>query len=314
MSTSIALPSDTHACEHEAGGIKKIKTENRRSDSTYLVDPRKLRIDPQYNVRVRTPSYLAHIRQIADSMIADGYDPGQPVTVVVVKQDGEDVMLIRAGNSRLEAALIAIEEGAGFDAIPVIIRPKSDNQIDQTVDLVKSNSGRPFSTYELAIVVKRLLNMELSEAEIHRRLNLAPSYINGLALLAGAPHKLAMLVVEEKVAAAVAIDLIRKHGNAKALETIEQSLAKATAAGKTKVTPSNLPEAAFKKAIKTKAPALLETAELIRQDAGFSQLAPETQERLSSLLDELAKLKAEQGTNPPPAEAGQGADAHPLAA
>ena len=316
MSKTITLPTDNHACDYEPGGIKKIKTENSRSDSTYLVDPRKLQVDPQYHVRVRTQGYLAYIRQLADNMKAEGYDPGQPITVIVVKRDGEDVMLVRAGNSRREAAILAIEEGADFKTIPVIIRPKTDNQVDQTVDLVKSNSGRPLTADELAIVVKRLLNMELTEADIHRRLGLAPSYINGLALLAGAPHKLAMLVVEDKVAAALAIELIRKHGNTKALETIEKSLKRAQASGKNKVTPASLPDAAFKKAIKTRAPALLETAELIRQDVGFSQLAPETQQRLTSLLDELTKLKAEQGAGAA-AEGEQGNDSaasQPLAA
>lgn len=292
MNAKVKLPEADYLSVLEPGGIKKIKTENRRSDSTYLVRPQDLHVDPKYNVRVRTPSYEAYIRELADDMLQNGYDPGQPVTAKVAKVNGDDVLVIRAGNTRREAALLAIEEGAEFKTIPVIIRPKTDNQVDETIDLAKSNSGRPLTPYELSIVVKRLMNMELSEADICRQLKLTPSYVNGLVLLAGAPRKIAMMVIEDKVAAAVAVDLMRKHGYAKAEEMLDKAIAKAASAGKTRVTPAALPDAAYKKAIKSKAPALLETAELIRQDSGFSQLSPENQERLSALLDELQKLRS----------------------
>jgi len=290
------LPTADHSCEYDAGSIKAVKTDNRRSDSSYLVDPRKLVVDPSYNVRVRTKAYLDYIRTLADDMKANGYDPAQPVSVIVVKKDGDDVMMIRAGNTRREAAILAIAEGADFDAIPVIFRPKTDNDIDQTVDLVKSNSGRPLTTYELSIVVKRLVNKELTEAEIARRLNMTATYVGGLVLLAAVPQKLAMFVVEEKVAAAVVIDLVRKHGNQKALDIVSKSLEKANAAGKTRITPKHLPDAAYNKALKTKAPDLVETAELVRRDPGYAQLSPETQERLDALLNELAGLKQASGS------------------
>lgn len=297
MKTNVTaiLPTTTHACQYDAGSIKRVKESSKRSDSTYFVAPANLQVDPAYNVRVRTPAYLDYIRQLADDMKANGYDPAQPVSAIVASKDGEDVLILRAGNTRREAALLAISEGADFDTIPVIIRPKTDNDIDQTVDLVKSNSGRPLSTYELSIVVKRLVNKELNDSEIARLLSLTPTYVGGLSLLAGVPKKLAMQVVEEKVSAALVIDLVRKHGNQKALEIVEESLAKASAQGKARLTPKLLPDAAYRRAIKTKAPALLETAELVRNDPAYAGLAPETQERLNGLLDELLALKSQQG-------------------
>lgn len=294
---AIALPSAEHSCDYDAGSIKAVKVESRRSDASYLVDPRNLVVDPNYNVRVRTKAYLDYIRTLADDMKANGYDPAQPVSVIVVKKDGADVMMIRAGNTRREAAILAISEGADFDTIPVIFRPKTDNDVDQTIDLVKSNSGRPLTTYELAIVVKRLVNKELTEAEISHRLGLTSSYVSGLILLAAVPHKLAMYVIDEKVAAALVIDLVRKHGNQKALEIVASSLEKAKAAGKTRVTPKHLPDAAYKKALKTKADDIVQTAELVRQDPAYGQLSPETQDRLNAILNELSALKASTSTD-----------------
>lgn len=308
MSKSVELPTTDHSCSEEPGSIKKIKTESRRSDATYLVEPEKLVVDPAYNVRVRTPSYLAHIRALADDMLARGFDPGFPLSAVAVKRGDADVLLLRAGNSRLEAVKIAIAEGAGIEQVPVIIRPKTDNAIDQTVDLIRSNDGRHLTVYEQAVVVKRLVAMELTEAEIARRLNMAASTVNNLVLLAGAPHKLAQHIVNDRVAAAVAIDLVRKHGYEKATVIIESSLATANAAGKTKVTPASLPQAAYKKVVVKSAPALLETAQLIRQDTGYQSLSAETRERLDTLLAEIDKLRVDQGTGDGATDSGAATD------
>lgn len=307
MSKKIQLPPSDHLCDVTPGGIKKLKTENRRSDSTYLVDPFKLVQDPAYNVRVRTPEYEAYVHELAENMVAEGYDPAQPVSACAAIIDGADVLLLRAGNTRLEAARLAIEMGASFDTIPVVIRPKTDNQVDHIVDLVRSNSGRPLNPVELAIVVKRLSKAELSEAEIARKLGFAPSYINNLMLLASAPPALSMMVVNAEVSAAIAFETIRAHGPAMALEQIRDALDKAKQAGKTKVTPSQMPGARFKTAVKKAAPKLFEALQALAADPGFASVPDDLRERLVSLLSELEAHQDDAGANPPADPIDEGA-------
>src|SRR5690606_19020767 len=111
---SINLPETSFQAEIEHGGIKKIKSENRRSDAMSFVPPEKLKALPGFNVRVRDDAYEAHIRQLADSMKEPtGFRLDKPIHCFVRKEsDGSDTICIIDGHSRHEAVLLAISEGA----------------------------------------------------------------------------------------------------------------------------------------------------------------------------------------------------------
>ncbi|TAL63692.1 MAG: hypothetical protein EPN79_16185 [Burkholderiaceae bacterium] len=285
------IPSATYDLELVSGGIKKVKTENRRADAMSWMDPRKIQVMPGFNARIRTPSYLQHLRDIVESMKGeDGYLIDKPISVFVAREGDADVVYAVGGHTRLEAALTAIEEGASFTEIPVVLLPKTTNMVDMTVDLYKGNTGRPLTPYETAIVAKRLNRMELSESEIGRRLGLAQSHVNGLLLLAGAPRAIATMVINDELSASEAINALRKHG-IRAVEILQQAKAKAEAEGKTKVTASHLPGAAFNKAVKRSAPLLFAAAKSITQDPGYAGLSAESRTKLDQLLSELAALE-----------------------
>lgn len=302
VSTGVApskepVPKASFELALEPGGVKKIKSENRRSDAMIFMRPSELYVIPGFNVRVRDSSYEQHLRAIADNMKEEGFNIDKPISVVVMKNPaGDDVLGICNGHTRHEAALLAIAEGAAFDVVPVVINAKTISPADMTVDLVRSNSGRPLTTYETAVVVKRLANMDFSEAEIARKLDLAPSYINGLMLLAAAPHPLAKMVIAGQVAAALAIEMIRKHGATKATDLLRRAADDAKANGQTRVTPSALPERRYAKAIQKAAPQLLEQARKIQQDPGFRHLSSDNRSAIESLLSQLREMEyAETG-------------------
>lgn len=295
MTQELKIPSSTFDLELVPGGVKAIKSSNRRSDAMSWMDPRTIRVMDGFNTRIRTVDYLEHLRSIVDSMKADGYHIDKPISVYVAREDTGDVVYAVDGHTRLEAALTAIDEGADFDEIPVILLPKSLNMVDMTVGLYRSNTGRPLTPYETATVIKRLNRMELTEAEIGRRLGLAQSYVNGLLMLAAAPLAIRKMVINEEVAASAAIDLLRKHG-AKAVDILEKAKAKADAAGKTRVTASQLPGAAFTRAVKKSAPHLLATARQIAEDPGYHALREDTRSKLDELLAQLAELEVKAET------------------
>lgn len=289
MSAQLQIPSATYDLELIPGGIKKVKTENRRADAMSWMDPHKIRVMNGFNARVRTPAYLEHLRSIVDSMKGeDGFLIDKPISVYVAREDSDDVVYAVGGHTRLEAAITAIAEGASFTEIPVVLLPKSMNMVDMTVDLYRGNTGRPLTTYETAIVAKRLNRMDLSEAEIGRRLGLAQSHVNGLLLLAAAPRAIAQMVINDELSASEAINTLRKHGS-KAVEILQKAKERAEAEGRTKVTASHLPGAAFAKAVRKSATDLFQAARDIRRDPGFDRLSEENRQRLELLLEELAK-------------------------
>lgn len=290
MNAQLKIPSSTFDLELVPGGVKKVKTENRRADAMSWMDPKKIRVMDGFNARIRTPDYLEHLRGIVESMKIDGYHIDKPISVYVARDDDDDVVYAVDGHTRLEAALIAVKEGAEFTEIPVILLPKSLNMVDMTVGLYRSNTGRPLTPYETALVAKRLNRMDLSEAEIGRRLGLAQSHVNGLLLLAAAPRAIAHMVISNELSASEAINVLRKHG-IKATEILAKAKQKAEAAGQSRVTAAHLPGAAFSKAIRKSAPQLFATARQIAEDPGYASLRPDTRTQLDELLAELQKME-----------------------
>lgn len=286
-----ALPSIRHGFTVEPVNIRAVQAERRRADAMHWVNPADLYVVPGFNVRVRDQDYLAHIRDLADSIKADGFHIDKPLSVVATRNEaGKEVLAIINGHSRHEAVLKAIEEGAGIEAIPVIVQTKAFNTTDMTVELVKSNAGRPLSLYEQAVVVKRLANQGLSEAEIGRRLGFTRSHINGLVLLAGASPRLVRAMSDKEVAPTVVIEQIREHGHAEAERRICEMIRECRETG-SKVTRSAMRASRFSQAVRASAQDLYAVADAIRADPGFAGLTEATRRDLEALLKDLDSRK-----------------------
>lgn len=294
-SPQLKIPASTYEVDLIPGSIKEVKVANRRADAMSWMDPHTIRVMDGFNVRVRTPDYEAHVREIAESMKAEGFHIDEPITVLVAREGGANVVYVTGGHTRLEASLLAIAEGAEFTEIPTIILPKSTNLIDLTVALRNGNTGCPLSTYETAVVAKRLQRMGLPEAEIGRRMHLAQSHVNGLLLLAGAPMTIARMVIADELSASEAIAVMRKHGS-EAVAVLQRAKQNAADAGQTKITASHLPGAMWSRAVKKSAPHLLSAARLIAQDPGYTGLSATTRQQLDELLAELDKLEEPAAT------------------
>lgn len=297
----LTIPSQEYPEELEWGSQKKIKEGKRRPDTIFYSKPDEIGILDGFNVRIRDESYLAHIQSIKESMLADGFHPDKPISVVVKTVDDQPKAFVVNGHSRLEAAKLAIAEGADFDEVPLILHSKTVNMDLMLADLIKSNSGRPLTAYEAAIVCSRLLNRQLTEAEISRKTGLSPSYVNGLLLLAQAPQSLANLVINGTISATVAIDEIRRNGVSAATKRLVRLAAERVdpETGKQgKITAKSLPGAKFKSVLKKKAETLYERAQSIKRDPGFASLSQENREALENLLVELESNKpAEESEN-----------------
>jgi ParB family chromosome partitioning protein len=246
---------DTRKGAKEAGAVKA---------DAFLLPIDEIFTLPGFNPRVEGKDYDAHIKALADSIIANGFLPGKPLTVHAVEEeieaeDGtkrvETLFYVVDGHSRFAAAKQAIERGADLKALPVIPTPADTSLADLTVQTVlNNNSTRPLTPLELAAVVKRLMNYEMPKADIAARLSITARYIDDLLLLLAAPAPVLSAVRSGKVSATLAIQEIRQHGE-KAAERISTAVV-AAAPGK-RVTAKALPKtataAAKAKPAKTKA-------------------------------------------------------------
>ena len=281
------VPSTEFSTIFDAGSVKAIKSDNRRSDAMIFVKVTDIVRVEGFNARVKTDAYKQRVRDLADSMLAEGFMTDRPITCFVRKNaEGDNEVVVVDGHTRMEAVDLAISEGAEIVDLPVIIKAKSASMADLTIDLVRANSGAPLTMFETAIVVKRLNGMEMDTSEIAKKLGFTVTHIDNLLILAAAPNPLVRMIIEDTVSASTVIETIKSHGNSKATEILKGAADKAKASGKKKgrVTPAQLPAKVFEKAVRTAAPKLLARARAIRFDPGFRHLTEENRLALDELL------------------------------
>lgn len=263
-----------------------MKAVGASSSDLWKVEPARLRVLEGFNARVKNEAYTARVRWIADSIKANGFYPDKPLTGFVASEDGEEVIYITGGHRRHEGVLLAIEEGADVGTVPVVIKPRGTSMEDLMVDLVVGNEGDPLTTYEQAVVCKRLAGFGWESKEIARRLGYSTAqYVDGLLALAASPLALRKMVMESVVSATTAIEAIKKHGD-KAVDVLLAAMVK-SAGGR--VTAKHMPQAEFKKAVKKQAVAFYDAAVKVQADPGFAGLSEEVRGILAELLQGLKK-------------------------
>ncbi|MBD1412897.1 ParB/RepB/Spo0J family partition protein [Burkholderia contaminans] len=203
----------------------------------YMIPLSIVRIREGFNdARKADPDYPAHVRELADSMKANGWMRHKPL-VGVITPDG--FAYPSDGHTRYEAALLANSEGAGIESIPFMPEQKGTNEEDRIFGLILNNNGKRLTPMGEALVIKQLVGRGIEEKEIARRLGFSTTKVaNALALVA-APAPIRAMVAAGEVSATTAVKTIREKGAA-AIATLEEGKAVAKAAGKTKVTEKHL--------------------------------------------------------------------------
>lgn len=270
--------------EFTPGNLKKAMADaGASSGDLWKVHPSQLRIDPEYNVRTRNQEYAERVRWIADSIKLNGFYMDKPISGFIAKEGDLDVIIVTGGHRRHEAVLLAINEGAEVEVVPVIPKPRGTTMEDLLVDLVVGNDGDKVDTYGQAIVCKRLVAFGWDTKKIAMRLGFkSTTHVDNLLTLAGAPLAVRNMVIEGKVAASTAIDALNAHGE-KAVAKLQKAIDKAN--GK-KATPKHM-VSEHVKVIKKKAPDLFKALNTVHVDPGYHSLSDETKEALTALLAEI---------------------------
>ena len=267
-----------------------MKAVGAASSDLWKVVPDQLRTLDGFNARIKNDAYAARVRWIADSIKANGFYPDKPLTGFVALEDGEEVIYVTGGHRRHEGVLLAIEEGADVPTVPVVIKPRGTSMEDLTVDLVVGNEGEPLTTYEQAVVCKRLAGFGWESKEIARRLGYSTAqYVDGLLSLASAPLAVRRMVMESVISATMAIEAIKKHGD-KAGDVLLAAMVKS---GTGRVTAKHMPQAEFKKALKKQAEPMHNMLTSLMDDPGYKQLSTKFQKALVELLGSLKKPAGE---------------------
>lgn len=205
----------------QAGEIKRADAMKIKLDDIYE--------EPGFNAREHTPEFYEGIRQFAEYIAAGGTFP--PIETRVRPEGG--VFVVEGHRRRL--ALICARDELGAPVEWVNIIAFNGNDADRVARIVTSNSQVPLTTLETATVYKRLRNLGLDNTAIGKMVSKTPQHVAQLLLLADANTDVHKAVANGDVSAAVAVNLVREHGE-NAGKVIADELNKAKAAGKGKVT------------------------------------------------------------------------------
>lgn len=285
----------THDFNHDmvAGNIKAaMKGVSATSRDLWYVPFDSLVIIDAFNVRAKTDSYFEGVRTIADSIHANGFYSHKPFAVVVIKEDGKDIIAVYDGHTRYDALKLAISEGFEVERVPAVAAAAGTTLEDITVGLVTNNSGSQLEPMAIAVVCKRLLGYGLDNAKIAKRLGFTPPYVGGLLSLVGAPKKIRDMVNDGKVSASLAVTTLREEGES-AIDVLETGLKTAVESGKTKVTKKNLPKKAEKAVIEAqRKPSPLEVGLAWIEDNGQLEISYSMLAAITGMsVPELKKYK-----------------------
>lgn len=238
---------ETTEIEFVQGSVKKA-TVGMSSADLWKVPRDRIVVKAGFNVRDHDDEHAAHIRQIADSMKANGYMQDKPLAGYVGEDDDRNnVLILTDGHCRLEAYDLAVSEGMEPFDLPMVTKPRGTSEEDLVVALATSNTGRRLKPNELAIVCKRLVDFGWDTATIAKRLCLTKPYVESLLDFLAAPKPVRYLVSSGKISATLAVETIKKHGAKNASKMLKDGVKEAEAKGKTRATAKHV-KAAVKKA------------------------------------------------------------------
>lgn len=243
MNQAINTPTDAvvkaianFSTELTAGNTKATMSAiGAKSSDLWKVKPGDINVLPDYNARLPGPNRTAHVRWLADQIKTYGFYADKPLAGFVAQEGGKQVIYLQDGHCRLEAAIIAISEGAPLETLPMVMKDRSSSMVDLTVALLNSNEGKAFTVLEKALIAKRFKNFGLEDKQVAEKMGCTSAYVGQLLTLAGAPRKIRDLLQAGDISATNAIETIRKHGD-KAGEALETAVVAAKSAGKSKAT------------------------------------------------------------------------------
>jgi ParB/RepB/Spo0J family partition protein len=176
-------------------------------DQVYRLPLESISVDADFNARdFSTPENKDHVARLAKLIGESGIQ--NPLRVRI---DGDRVILVD-GESRLRAAYKAKEAGSKLvREVPVLIDMDSDDETKRVEALVVKNTGKPLSMLETLAVVKRLLALGKSKADIQTSLQFSRTHLANLMLLDKATEQTFDYLKDGAISPTLVVDLLRLH-------------------------------------------------------------------------------------------------------
>lgn len=227
--------------------LKEIAAQNGinggRGANNLWFAPEQITIEPDWNERGgdaywQSEKGMARVEAIAESILSNGYDQTCPIAVKKKKINGIDAVVLRDGEHRVRAALLAKEKSGRADILVLAVSlPEGMDEFDELALQARANAGTPNTPIETARQVKRLKRMrpDANNSEIAIAINKSRQTVDNALALLELPIALQNMIESDEIRATFAIAFYREHGD-QAVALLEEKLAFLQAEGKNKVT------------------------------------------------------------------------------
>lgn len=225
---------------HVEAGVPKAALEAAaagKGGSIHMIPLPGIKVIPGFNIRITdSTDYVENMQALARSIATEGFYNTKPVSGMIGKDEGADVVFLVDGHRRLEGTKMANVLRAAMtpprdpiEAIPVILKPSGASMRDLTISLIKENTGEKPTPVEQAVVVKRLLKDKMDEKEVASALDMTERWVRDLIVLIQGPKSIREAAKSGAISGTEAIRILRKHSTdpKKAEEVVATMLAKA---------------------------------------------------------------------------------------
>jgi hypothetical protein len=192
----------------------------------FQVDPRIIEIEDGFNARPIDPEHVTSIKL--------AYIAGSILPPLFVRVDAGRIILVD-GHHRLAAIMELIADGT--DVRRVDCMQFRGNDADRIAHMLTSAQGKALTPLEQGLQYRKLQGFGWSAQEIASKVGKSPNHVNQMLTLSESNSDVQGMVTRKEVAANVALDAVKKHGDG-AGKVLAGHLEVAKAAGKTKVTAS----------------------------------------------------------------------------
>lgn len=183
-----------------------METQNKtKKKDLLMVDPRNLVVAEGFNVRTD----MGDLNALKDSIL----DTGLQVPLKAKKLKGEeDKYQVVDGHRRLQAILLAIEEGHDIPYVEVVSFTGNDE--DQIVAMLVTGTGqKPLTEVEQGEAIKRLTNFGFKVDSLAKKMGKSTPYAYYLLKIANLPQKVKNLIQEGYCSGLLATEIYDEEGD-----------------------------------------------------------------------------------------------------
>lgn len=216
-----------------------METQKTKKKDLLMVDPRNLVVAEGFNVRTD----MGDINALKDSIL----DTGLQVPLKAKKVKGEeDKYQVVDGHRRLQAILMAIEEGHDIPYVEVVSFTGNDEE--QIVAMLVTGTGqKPLTEVEQGEAIKRLTNFGFKVDSLAKKMGKSTPYAYYLLKVANLPQKVKNLIQEGYCSGLLAVEIYEGEQDPNlALKMLEMAIEEAQTRSKDgspkKATKKDLPD------------------------------------------------------------------------